>query len=134
MSFYQQMEQIIKENGTRGIEHLEFYYGLDLEIHRPTKSDVYNRVHGGNAGGPTNLVKTFTGILHGDDFFPSNDTHSGGFVSGFLYTSESDILVGDTIKIVPVDNKIRRFKIVSKENIGLTTEVFTKWKLSAIGN
>lgn len=132
---YSEMEKVIKAQGERGLEQLEFYYGIDLDVLRQTtKADAYSQVHGRDAGGPTSIVDTICGVLQGDDFLPSNDWYSGNFETGFLYTRSKAILVGDTIKIVTTDGKSRQFKIVERQQIGFTTEIFTKWKLSGLGD
>jgi hypothetical protein len=132
---YDEMERIIQDQGERGLEVMEYYYGMDLEILRPNrKGDVYGQVHGSDSGGPTNLFKVIRGVLQGDDFLPSNNSHSGNFETGFLFTKDKDILVGDVINIRSRDDKQRRFKVVERQQIGFTTEIFTKWKLSSIGD
>lgn len=134
MSFYSEMEKVIANQGDAGLDHLEHYYGLMLELRRPIKSDVYARVHGSNSGSNTEVIKTFKGVVEGDDFFPSNGAFSGGFIAGFLYTRDKDVRVGDEIRIEPSDTKMRRYKVVGKESLGLTREIFVKWKLSSIGD
>ena len=131
---YNQMEKIISDQGERGLEVMEYYYGLTLEVYRSiNKGDAYGQVHGRDSGNVATLLKTIKGVLQGDDFLPSNDSHSGNFETGFLFTRDDDILVGDVIKIDSIDKKSRRFRIVERQQIGFTTEVFTKWKLSALG-
>ena len=134
MSFYAEMERIIAKQGDAGLDHLEHYYGLKLELRRPEKSGVYTRVHGSQAGANTQVIKEFVGVVEGDDFFPASGEFSGGFMAGFLYSREKEVRVGDEVRIVSEDGKIRRYKIVGKESLGLTREIFTKWKLSALGN
>ena len=131
-SFYSEMERIIKANGDRGLDVLLYYYGLELENYRPQKLDVYNTVHGPDAGGKADKIKDFVGIIQGDDFFPSTGTSSANFTSAFLYCKESDVIVGDEIRIKSEDDKRRHYKIIRKESVGLTTEVFTKFVLSNI--
>lgn len=131
---YADMESILKEQSERGLEQMEYYYGIDLEIHRQKKSDAYSQVHGRDAGGPTYIAETIHGVLQGDDFLPSNNWYSGNFETGFLYTRSKAILVGDIIKIVVTDGKSRRFKVVERQQIGFTTEIFTQWKLSGLGD
>lgn len=130
------MERIIKENGERGLEQLEFYYGVRLEVHRnvTARGDVYSQVHGRNSGKEGMKVTDITGILVGDDFFPADDLYTGGFDLGFLFTRSDKVKVGDTLKVGVSDGKIRRYKVESKEDIGLTTGVFVKWKLSNLGD
>lgn len=130
--FYNEMEKIIKNNGDDGLSHLLHYYGMKLDLERQIKNDVYSRVHGSDAGQPTKKIKSFVGVLQGDDFFESSNSLHPSFQAGFLYTRENEILVGDVILIVSNDNLNRKYKIVAREAIGLTTTVFTKWKLSAM--
>jgi hypothetical protein len=133
MSFYKEMEKIIKNNGADGLCHLLEYYGMELDLQRQTKDSVYSRVHGRDAGQPEKFVKKFVGVLQGDDFFESGNSLSPSFQAGFLYADECDILVGDVILIVSDDTRRRRYKITAQETIGLTTTVFKKWKLSSLG-
>jgi hypothetical protein len=128
------MEEIIKKQGERGLEQLLFYYGLDLDLLRQQKNDVYSKVHKENAGGPVSKVKGFKGILQNDDFFQSNNNYAGGFEAGFLYTKDPDVMVGDIIAIQSSDVKLRRYKIVKRLAVGQTLEIFTKWEISAIAD
>lgn len=132
--FYNEMEKIIEKQGLDGLIQLEFYYGMELELSRQTKTGPYSSVHGSDAGQPGKPVKTFIGILQGDDFFESNTTQTPAFVAGFLYTREDDILVGDTVKIVSKKERSRRYKVTAIDSIGLTREVFKRYKLSAMGD
>lgn len=134
MSFYSDMERVISEYGDAGLDHLEHYYGLKLSLYRPEKSDVYSRTHGHTAGSPEILIKNFVGVVEGDDFFPSTDGFSGSFQAGFLYSRDKEVKVGDIVSINEKDHKVRRYKIVSRLQLGLTREIFTKWKLSSLGD
>ena len=132
--FYNQMEKIIAEQGLSGLIQLEHYYGMKLELSRQIKSGSFDDVHGSNAGQPVEKVKDIIGVLQGDDFFEANTTQSPAFVAGFLYTRDSDVLVGDIIHIASNPERSRRYKIVAIESVGLTIEVFRRYKLSAMGN
>lgn len=134
MSFFNEMETIIKKHGEDGLQHLLHYYGMELELHRQVKNSTYSRVHGRDAGQPTKLLKSFKGVLESDDFFESNSTLTPAFLAGFLYTDSEDILIGDVIKIVSDHDRHKRYKVITNETIGLTTEVFKKYKLSALSN
>jgi hypothetical protein len=134
MSFYSNIEEVLKQYGDMGLEHLMFYAGIELELYRQLKSDVYSRVHGKNSGGGVEKVKDFSGILVGDDFFQSSDSFSGNFVNGYLYiTKEEEILIGDIIAIKSTDLKSRRYKIDKEEQIGFTIEIFRKYKIINLG-
>lgn len=134
MTFYSNAEGILKKVHEAGLEQALFYFGLEINLYRPLKNDVYSQVHNRNAGTTTQLIKTFIGILQSDDFFPSNSQYAGGFEAGFLYTKEPDILVGDTISVKPKDSKVRRYNIDKKESIGNSQEVFLRYTLTAIGD
>ncbi len=134
MSFFNDMENAVKKNGENGLYHLLQYYGVDLELYRSAIGDVYGRVHGRQSGDEGSLIDTFTGVIEGAEFSPSNESYSSDHVLGILYTEYKDLKAGDTIKIVSEDNKTRRFKVTEKRNIGFTTEIFTMWGVSSIGD
>jgi hypothetical protein len=136
MRFLKDMERVIQNNGERGLEHLEFYYGVDLAIIRSVagRADIYSKVHGKNRGKEGVVVDKIVGILASDDFFAADDAYTGGFELGFLYTRSDKVIVGDTLQIDSSDGKIRRFKVESKEDIGFTQTIFKKWKLSNLGD
>ena len=127
------MERIIEKHGADGLDHLEHYYGMKLDLFRQTKVGVYNKVHGRDSGQPEKHVKEFVGILQGDDFFESNSTQTPAFQAGFLYTREKDVKVGDKITIQSKEERKRSYKIVAVDSIGMTREVFRRYKLSALG-
>lgn len=134
-SFYANMEHAIKENSDRGIEVLEHYYGVDLGLYRERRTgNVYGKVHGKNSGKEGELIDRIIGILVSDDFFPSTGKSSGSFLEGFMFTRCKDVKTGDIIKIDSEDGKQRRYKIESKDGLGMTTEIITKWKISSIGD
>ena len=134
MGMYAELEKIFADQSENAIESVEFYYGLDIELYRQLKNDVYSSVHGRNAGGSINKIKNFIGVIHGDDFMPSSDAYSGNFVSGYLYTREPEVKVGDVLSIVSSDGKSRRYTIDKRESVGFTREIFTKWKIASIGS
>ena len=116
-----------------GIKQLEYYYALDLELYRHVH-DVHDDVYGTHSGGKSELIMEFEGILVSDDFFSSDGAYSGNLEEGFLYTSSNEPKVGDIIKVISQDNKIRRFKINGYESLGTQTEVISRYKLSNIGD
>ncbi len=120
MTFYSNMEEVIKKLGEAGLEQILFYNGIELGLYRQNSSDVYSRVHRDNAGSPVNHIKDFIGVLESDDFFPVNGTHAGGFEYGFLYCKpDIDVRVGDEIHVKSKDSRLRNYKIIkkiSKEN------------------
>ena len=133
MSFYSNVEKILESSLIDKMSYLEKYYGLDIEVHR-TEKDVYTRVYGENAGTHTEYVTTITGVIVSDDFFTSGIVSSGSFEEGYLYTSYTGDLVGTTIKINRQDGKTRNYKVDSKESIGMSTDVFNRYKINSLAS
>lgn len=134
MRFFANAEKAIKENGERGLIALEFYAGINTSIYRQIKTGPHSRVHGPNHGREGSFLKEIVCIFESDDFFDSDAQYSGGFELGFAYSRSQDIVVGDTLKIESEDGKTRRYKVESLETIGLTTEIWKKWKISNLGD
>jgi hypothetical protein len=122
-------ERILKKISEIGIKQLEYYYALDLELYRP-KQDEYTDVFGVHSGNQEYLVKQFEGVVVSDDMFGTDAGYSGNFEEGFLYTSDKEARVGDIIRILSDDKKVRRFKIIEFEAIGTQTEIVSRYKLS----
>jgi hypothetical protein len=131
--FFKEGERILKKISANGVQVLEYYYGLDLELYR-VRENVHNDVYGVHAGGKSDYIETFIGVLVSDDFFASDNAYSGNFEEGFLYTTSQSPLVDDIISVISTDNKSRRFKIIAKESIGTQTDVITRFKLSNLGD
>lgn len=131
MSFYQNVEDILQDNMIEKIKYLEKYYGIDIEVYK-TERDVYTKVYGKNSGTSLEFVDNITGVIVSDDFFTTGLVSSGSFEEGFLYTSYEPNLVGMTLKIARKDGKIRNYKVETKESIGMTTEVFSRYKISSL--
>lgn len=132
--FFKNVEQIIKHQSDEAIEHLMHYHGMEVEIYRAINKDVYSRVHGPNAGDEGTLLKKIKVMLTSDDFFTYGDKYSGSFVQGFMYSDDKTLLAGDTVKVVSLDGKLRRYKIERLEGIGDTMEVFERYVLSSMGD
>lgn len=131
MSFYSNVENILENTLIDKISYLEKYYGIEIDIYK-TERDVYTKVYGKNAGTSIEYVDTITGVIVSDDFFTTGLVASGSFEEGFLYTSYKDNLVGMTIKIKRQDGKTRNYKVESKESIGMTTDVFSRYKIASL--
>lgn len=131
--FFKNAEDIVKRISHSGLDVVLHYYGIDIELHRQTK-DVYTDVYGKHAGSKEQFVKLFTGIVVSDDFFVASDAHAGNFESGFLYTQELEIRVGDIISIKSDDKRSRRHKVTLKESIGTQANVFQRYVLSSLGD
>lgn len=133
MSFYSNVENILEKTLVDKIAYLEQYYGISIDIYK-TDRDVYTNVYGKNAGTSIEYIDTIKGVIVSDDFFTTGIVSSGSFDEGFLYTSYKDNIVGMTIKINRQDGKIRNYKVESKESIGMTTNVFNRYKINSLAD
>ncbi len=134
--FLNNIEQTIANlQGNIAIKQLEDRYGRELRLYRQETKDVYSKVYGKHSGAISDNFVTITGIITGDDFFPSDANYSGAFQEGWLYTSSpEEVKIGDTIEFDAQDGKSRRYEVTFKENLGQTKEVFTKYRLSSRGS
>lgn len=133
--FMQDVENIIKSQGEKGLVTLMHYGGLPLGLYRSSnRGDEYSDAYGGSSGSSVEHVSDFIGVLVGDDFIQKSDHYAGNFEEGFLYTRDVNILPDDVVQIKVANNRIRKFKVESCETIGITTDVFTMWKLSNLGD
>lgn len=130
--FYNEIEKLLQSKADDQLEHMLFYYGVDLEVSKITEGTM-TKVYGTHAGGHAQKIKDIVGILIGDDFFPSDEASGGGFVRGFLYTNDLTLTGNMIISIKGQDAKSRRYKIVQKETNGVTTTVFTRYLVSSLG-
>ena len=133
MTFFRDIERIIKNLSDGQLPVLEHYYGINLKLYR-TDKDKYADVYGKHAGNKADFLKNFIGILVNDDFFADDKGQAGNFTAGFLYTSDLDIRVSDVIEIDSDDDKIRKFVINSKESLGTQNTVVVRYKISNLGN
>lgn len=134
-SFIQDVESIIKRQGEAGLLYLEKYYGLELELMREDNTgDRYADAYGSSAGGTTSKIKEFVGVLQGDDFIQKSDHFSGNFEEGFLYTKDVDIKATDVIQIKNSEGIVRKFKVDEKVSLGMTTKLFTMYRLTNLGD
>lgn len=132
-TFASEIDNIIKQNGERGLEVVLYYHGRDLRLMRQVvRDDAYARVHNKNAGNPVRQIKNFIGAIVGDDFFTNTVTHAGTFKSAWLYTDDQDVRPGDEVEIVRTDGRRMAYRIEDVPSIGQSTQIFTKWKLSGI--
>jgi len=131
-SFFSEQERIVKLIADKGLDVVLHYSGMELELWRQDKSDIYSKVHGNRSGGATQKIKDFTGVIIGDDFFESTAKQTGIFQSAFLYTKEGSVLTGDEIRVKREDEKILAYKVESKKERGQTVEIFTQYELSGI--
>lgn len=136
LSRYSNIEGLIRNtNFNIGIDHLIQHYGQEVEVYQPsidTFSDVY-----GTASGKTdyNFKEIIEVLATGDSFFPADSLSSGTFVEGYIYVQAKDFKVihaGCMISVKTRDNKKRKYKVEFKEDIGVMTSMFERYRVSAL--
>lgn len=131
-SLLQQIEQVAKTQSTIYLKNLLRQYGIPLKLFKQVKT-THSSVYGKTAGETVQNEDEIMGIVVGDDFFPSDSISFGTFEEGFLYTSSTIPQVGDTVQIERPGNQMRKFKIMEKQSLGTTNNVFDRFKLAALG-
>lgn len=132
-TFFQRVEQILKDQNEHRIGVLEYYNGLDLKLYEQSY-DEDTSVYGRTAGSTLNYIEDFRGIIINDDFFETDDLYSGSFTEGFLYTRNTNVKPGSVVEIVSQDGRTRRFKIISKLAVGTTTNILSRFSIVSLGN
>jgi hypothetical protein len=107
--------------------------GQQVRIWDQPKDD-HQKAYGAAAGTTPTTYRTIRGIGTGDDFFPADALRSGGFLEGWLWTDEQSLIIeaGQLIEFVGEDGRSRRYHVTMSESIGWTTEIFTRYRLSAV--
>ena len=134
MTIFQSTEKYYKEQSLARLEVLIERYGVSMRIYRPAQ-DKSRTVYGSAAGTvQAEPLTTISGILTGDAFFPSDNVSTGGFEEGFLYTVSGDVRSGDTLEVIRDDQLRLKYKVGAVEDIGTTTQVFRRYKISSLGD
>lgn len=127
-SLYQTIELAKKNQSKVQLEHLLKTMGVEVNLYLPSK-DVHSRVYGNDSNSVDDTPVPITALVTGDDFFPSSGSASGSFVEGWLYTFSDKVVVGAELEIESQDGRSRRYTIEHREAIGMTTDLFSRWKL-----
>jgi hypothetical protein len=130
-SFHKEIERIIGDATPDRLDVLLYYYGITFNVYRERQS-ADTVVFGKAANAQSDLHHQIEALLIDDGYFPSDDILSGNFQEGYLYT-KGDLLVSDIVGIdsSSTDQKVRRYKVESKESIGLTRDICVRWKIVA---
>lgn len=132
MTWFREMERILKSQHEGYLDHVLYYYGIDIKRFTPDKN-VHSDVYGTFAGNNGSLTSTFRGVLVGDDFFPADDAYAGNFIEGTCYTKEK-LLPSDILEVDSADNKVRRYRVESVESIGTQDSVFTRCRVTNLAD
>lgn len=133
--FLSNLEDILKRQRRNiGIKTIERRYGIPIQIYRQAPT-VHSKVMGTASGQQGTLTLEIIGLISKDDFFAFDAAASGAFQEGWLYTSyHEQVLPGDTVVFqFAGDTKSRKYKVMFKEGLGQTTEIFPRFRLSALG-
>jgi hypothetical protein len=133
--FYAKWEQLLKNRvNTHYLKHLERLYGIKVRLLRSTKN-VYSKVYGMESGDTeTGKFEEIIAIVTAENFSPLDRFNAGLLNDGYLYTSqEGKVLVGDTVEVRRDDRRAYRFKVVSRESIGVSESIISRFKISAVG-
>lgn len=130
-NLYKDAESVLRDNYEIYLATLEKTFSQELRLYK-RQSDIYSDVYGASSGHSLEDYQLINGIVVGDDF-KVIDSRSRGFLqAGFLYTSSKLPDTGDSIGIVGVDDKLRLYKIGSKNSLGMTEDVFIRFDLTSM--
>ena len=131
-SFLKDGERILKERHLMYLRNLEKRYAVELTIKRQLQ-DTHTTVYGVQAGRKDHSEDiTIRGIITADEFTPVTGALSSTLDQAFLYTTSELVKTADQIHIESDDSRTRIFKVVDKESMGSTIEVFFRYRLSAL--
>lgn len=133
MSFFQEVERVIKSRLPGAIETLMFYHGIPLKVFEQVK-DKESAVYGTSNGKISDTFTEIKGILVSDDFFESDSASSGDFKQGFLYTQyKVRSLVGCYIQVGNQDDdNLRMYKVNKLKTIGTTIEILHRYEVLSV--
>ena len=127
------IEEILQKNGTIYTKVLEDQIGVEINVYHAVDT-THSKVYGTDGGEQHELSHTIQGIVVGDDFFPSSGQASGTFQEGWLYTTSKEVKAGDLISVKTEDDRARRYKVSGPFSIGMTIDIYNKFKLAALGD
>ena len=133
MTLYSKVERVLKSRNRLYLKTLEKTHSIEIRYYRH-EGGLYSEVYGMESGETWGEVGCFQGMITGDTFFPASMFGSGSFERGFLFSSSDLPHVGGVIEVSSQDGRSRRFKIESKMDLGTTTDVFTRFDISAMGD
>ena len=135
MSIFQSVEEIIAVNSETWLEHLLLKFSIDIRVFKPAQT-THRTVYGNEAGEESFSEKCrVDGIVTGDDFYPTDPYSAGTFQEGWLYVRAiDDVNVGDRIEIARRDGRTRRFNLEKSFSIGVSTSVFKRFRIAALGD
>jgi hypothetical protein len=133
-NIYDKQELLLKDRVNRVyLKHLEKLYGMECRVYRSEKNS-YSKVYGVESGDEADLNIKITVLITGDTFAPVDRFNVGLLSEGWMFSSQEEkIKVGDTIEVLRPDGRAFKFKLTSKEGIGVSTTVVNRYKVVAEG-
>jgi len=99
------------------------------------KSGIRSQVYGLDAGEEgTYPAGEIEALVAGDSFFPSDLASAGSLTEGWLFTASTILNAGDRVELKRSDQRTRRYKVVEIDRVGSSQAVFTRFKLSSLGD
>lgn len=134
MGFYSEIEKIIKDRSEAELVPLMKYYGITINVHEE-KIDTYSNVYGNHANNNIVLTHQITAIITDGGYFTDDSILSGNFEDAFLYTMD-ELKVGDVVSIDTdqSDRKIRTYKVTTRESLGITVDILSRYKISSMAD
>lgn len=133
MSLLHTIESVVKTSVTNQVSLLTSLFSVKCRLHKPVK-DTYSEVYGIHSGVEKADFIEIDLLCIGDTSSPFDQRSVGTFQEGWVFTNDVRVEVGDQIDVIREDGRGRRYKIERKESIGTTDKVFSKFRLSAMGD
>lgn len=126
-------EQHLARLQRRALKHLLARgQGMTVRVFSVSK-DTHTKAYGSASGSRSSTYREIEGIPTGDDFFPADIFRSTSFQEGWLWTNDQEIIQGgQEVQFLSPDGRTRRFIVQTSESLGWTTEIFTRYRLSAV--
>lgn len=127
------VEEYVQNQKTAQLRAMLEMYAVSVKVWSPLK-DVNSKVYGEDSGAiDENVFDTVLAIVTSHDFFPTGPSSSGAFTEGWLYTFSDKIDVGCTVELHSGDQRQRRYKVDVKFALGQTRNVFSRFRIVALG-
>lgn len=114
--------------------------GVTVNVYRLSATEIadeYTEAYGlpGNMTSETVPVTTDLKVLFiGDTMTPLSPFNIGILEEGYILDPSDTIITGDEVVFTRADGRDRRFKIMEPEALGNVNDVYTKYKVSAVGS
>ena len=123
------LEQYFQAASQKALETLSSTYGVEYVVYRADSEDPYTVYGADPMEADYSQYSTGKGILVPIYGFVDYSLEQAGDVEElYLYTTDS-LEPGDVIEVTRTDGAAKRYRIYSKEAIGLTSPVVTRYRV-----